>query len=94
LVVFSDNLLFCGVVGKFLLVFVVFYCFLVVCVLAVNSVDEVFVARVIADGKVTVPRRVRDVLGIEIGDYVRVAVTEVIKRQGKKEPRGKAKGKR
>jgi len=42
-------------------------------------VGEVFVARVIADGKVTVPRRVRDVLGIEKGDYVRVSIVEVIK---------------
>lgn len=57
-------------------------------------VGEVFVARVLVGGKVTVPLLVRDVLKIEEGDYVRVAITEVIKRQGKKEPRGKAKGKR
>jgi len=48
-------------------------------VCGVGGVGEVFVARVIADGKVTVPRRVRDVLGIEKGDYVRVTITEVIK---------------
>jgi bifunctional DNA-binding transcriptional regulator/antitoxin component of YhaV-PrlF toxin-antitoxin module len=55
---------------------------------------EVFVARVIADGKVTVPHRVRDVLGIEIGDYVRVTVTEVIKRQEQRkgERAGKKRG--
>ena len=47
----------------------------------VSGVNEVFVARVIADGKVTVPRRVRDVLQIEKGDYVRVTITEVIKRK-------------
>lgn len=57
-------------------------------------VGEVFVARVLVGGKVTVPLLVRDVLKIEEGDYVRVAITEVIKRHGKKEPRGKAKGKR
>ena len=54
--------------------------------MAVSGVsEEVFVARVISDGKVTVPRRVREVLRIEKGDYVRVTITEVIKRQGKKQ---------
>jgi len=41
-------------------------------------------ARVVADGRVTVPKHVRDFLGIEIGDYVRVTVTEVIKMRKKK----------
>jgi hypothetical protein len=87
LVVFCCFFLFCGVVGKFLLVFVVFYCFLVVWVLGVSGVSEVFVARVISGGKVTVPRRVRDVLNLELGDYVRVTITEVIKRKGKQQKR-------
>ncbi len=64
------------------------------CGFGLGVVGEVFVARVLVGGKVTVPLLVRDVLKIEEGDYVRVAITEVIKRQGKKEPRGKAKGKR
>jgi len=51
----------------------------------------IFVARVIADGKVTVPKRVRDVLRIEKGDYVRVTITEVIK---KKQTQQKARAKR
>jgi len=51
------------------------------------------VARVIPGGKVTVPRRVRDVLNLESGDYVRVAITEVVKRK-KQERVGKTKGKR
>jgi len=55
-------------------------------------VGEVFVARVIADGKVTVPRRVRDVLRIEKGDYVRVTITEVIKKM--QERKGKKGGKK
>ena len=56
-------------------------------------VGEVFVARVLVGGKVTVPLLVRDVLRIEEGDYVRVTITEVIKR--KRQGRvGKAKGKR
>ena len=42
-------------------------------------VGEVFVARVLVGGKVTVPLLVRDVLKIEEGDYVRVTITEVIK---------------
>jgi len=58
----------------------------------VGVVDEVFVARVIADGKVTVPRRVRDVLDLETGDYVRVSITEVIKK--KQERKGRKGGKK
>jgi len=50
---------------------------------------EVFVARVLAGCKVTVPKRVRDLLGIEDGDYVRLSVVEVVKRAERK--RGKAK---
>jgi len=62
----------------------------------VSGVGEVFVARVISDGKVTVPRRVRDVLRIEKGDYVRVTITEVIKKkqQRKKKEDRKKKQKR
>jgi bifunctional DNA-binding transcriptional regulator/antitoxin component of YhaV-PrlF toxin-antitoxin module len=43
-------------------------------------VAEQFVARVFARGKVTVPLAVRNVLNLEDGDYVRVSITEVIKR--------------
>ena len=57
-----------------------------------GGVGEVFVARVIAYGKVTVPRRVRDVLSLEEGDYVRITITEVIKK--KKERKAKKRGKR
>jgi len=45
---------------------------------------EVFVARVIADGRVTVPQRVRDVLGVKKGDYLRVSIIEVIKKPEQK----------
>jgi bifunctional DNA-binding transcriptional regulator/antitoxin component of YhaV-PrlF toxin-antitoxin module len=52
----------------------------------VAGVGDVFVARVVAGGKVTVPRRLRDVLNLEEGDYVRVTITEVIrKKQERKE---------
>lgn len=50
-------------------------------------VEEVFVAKVIADGKVTIPLRVRDLLGIRDGDYVRVSLVEVIKKTEKAETR-------
>lgn len=46
-----------------------------------GGVGDVFVARVTASGKVTVPRRLRDVLNLEDGDYVRVTIIEVIKRK-------------
>ena len=34
-------------------------------------VREVFVSRVVSDGRVTIPKRARDFLDIEVGDYVR-----------------------
>ena len=44
-------------------------------------VGEVFVARVIGGGKVTIPLVVREVLKINEGDYVRVSISEVIKKK-------------
>ena len=43
---------------------------------------EQFVARVFQGGKVTVPKRVRELLDVRDGDYVRLGVVEVIKRKG------------
>ena len=40
--------------------------------------------RVFQSGKVTIPKRVRELLGVEDGDYVRLGVVEVIKLKGKK----------
>ena len=39
---------------------------------------EQFIARVFKGGKVTIPKRVREVLGVVDGDYVRLAVVEVV----------------
>lgn len=39
---------------------------------------EQFIARVFKGGKVTIPKRVREVLGVTDGDYVRLALIEVI----------------
>ena len=50
-------------------------------VLGLGGVGEVFVARVVAGGKVTIPLLVREVLKIEEGDYVRITITEVIRRK-------------
>ena len=44
-------------------------------------VGEVFVARVIGGGKVTIPLVVREMLKIKEGDYVRVSINEVIKKK-------------
>ena len=41
---------------------------------------EEFVARVFKGGKVTVPKRFRELFGVEDGDYVRLALVEVLKR--------------
>ena len=57
-------------------------------VLGLGVVGEVFMARVVAGGKVTIPLLVREVLKIEEGDYVRVNINEVIKK--KQQQRAKA----
>ncbi len=50
-----------------------------------GGVGEVFVARVVAGGKVTISLLVREVLKIEEGDYVRVSITGVIRKKQRKE---------
>jgi len=44
-------------------------------------VMEEFVARVFQGGKVTVPKRLRDLFGVEDGDYVRLGLLEVMRRE-------------
>jgi bifunctional DNA-binding transcriptional regulator/antitoxin component of YhaV-PrlF toxin-antitoxin module len=39
---------------------------------------ERFVAKVLQGGKVTVPKRVRELVGVKDGDYVRLVLVEVI----------------
>ncbi|NWF87760.1 AbrB/MazE/SpoVT family DNA-binding domain-containing protein [Candidatus Bathyarchaeota archaeon] len=41
---------------------------------------EEFVVRVFKGGKVTVPKRLRDLFEVEDGDYVRLALVEVLKK--------------
>ena len=44
------------------------------------KVDNVeIVGRVGANGRVVIPRDIRDLLNIEDGDFVRIVITEVIK---------------
>jgi bifunctional DNA-binding transcriptional regulator/antitoxin component of YhaV-PrlF toxin-antitoxin module len=43
---------------------------------------EEFVVRVFKGGKVTIPKRLRDLFGVEDGDYVRLALVEVMERSG------------
>jgi bifunctional DNA-binding transcriptional regulator/antitoxin component of YhaV-PrlF toxin-antitoxin module len=50
--------------------------FVVFCVVVV--VVEQFVVRVFQGGTVTVPKRLRELLGVGDGDYVRLRVVEVI----------------
>ena len=45
-------------------------------------VMEEFVVRVFKGGKVTVPKRLRELFGVEDGDYVRLALVEVMKKEG------------
>jgi bifunctional DNA-binding transcriptional regulator/antitoxin component of YhaV-PrlF toxin-antitoxin module len=41
---------------------------------------EEFVARVFKDGKITIPKHLRDLHGVTDGDYVRLALVEVFKK--------------
>jgi len=41
---------------------------------------EEFIAKVFAGGKVTVPRHVRDFFEVEDGDYVKLALVEVMRK--------------
>jgi len=59
---------------------VTFKCFLWFLCLVV--VVEQFVVRVLQGGKVTIPKRVRELLDLGDGDYVRLGVLEVVKRRG------------
>lgn len=43
---------------------------------------EEFVVRVFKGGKVTVPKRLRELFSVEDGDYVRLGLVEVLKKQG------------
>ncbi len=45
-----------------------------------STENVVFVARVLAEGRITVPYVFRDLLGLRKGDYVRVRILEVIRR--------------
>ena len=40
---------------------------------------EQFIARVFQGGKVTIPKRLRELLGIKDGDYVRLSVVGIVK---------------
>jgi len=40
------------------------------------------VVRVFKGGKVTVPKRLRELFGVEDGDYVRLALVEVLRKSG------------
>ena len=54
--------------------FFVVFCFVVVM--------EEFVVRVFKGGKVTVPKRLRELFRVEDGDYVRLGLVEVMKKTG------------
>ena len=43
---------------------------------------EEFVVKVLKGGKVTVPKRLRELFVVEEGDYVRLALVEVMKKEG------------
>lgn len=47
-----------------------------------TELAEEFVVRVFGGGKVTIPKRVRELLDVGDGDYVRLSLVEVVKRKG------------
>jgi len=51
-----------------------------VAVWMVVVIMEEFVARVFKGGKVTIPKRLRDLFGVEDGCYVKLALVEVLKK--------------
>jgi bifunctional DNA-binding transcriptional regulator/antitoxin component of YhaV-PrlF toxin-antitoxin module len=55
---------------------------MVVFVETAEGVGEAFVVRVFKGGKVTVPVHVREVAGVVDGDYVRLELVEVLRREG------------
>jgi AbrB family looped-hinge helix DNA binding protein len=65
-------------VGSFGLKLDTFKYFLLFFVILVVVVVERFVARVLQGGKVTIPKRLRELLNVEEGDYVRLDLVEVI----------------
>ena len=88
LVVFCEFLLFFGFLVSLFspICFWLFerwvYFLYVVKVGLVGVVLERFVARVMRDGKVTIPKRLRELLSVEEGDYVRLGLLEVIEVAG------------
>ncbi|MEA2090492.1 MAG: hypothetical protein U9O89_07040 [Thermoproteota archaeon] len=44
-------------------------------------VMEEFIARVFESGKVTVPKRLREVFDVKDGDYVRLGLVEVMRKK-------------
>jgi len=64
------------------------------CGWGLGGVGEVFVARVLSGGKVTIPLLVREVLKIREGDYVRVSISEVIKQKQQQQQRKAETGRR
>ncbi len=57
--------------------FEIFICIVLFCFVVVM---EEFVARVFKGGKVTVPKRLRELFDVRDGDYVRLALVEVLKK--------------
>lgn len=57
--------------------------------MGLGVVGEVFVARVVSGGKVTIPLLVREMLKIREGDYVRVSISEVIRKKPQQERTGR-----
>jgi len=43
---------------------------------------ERFISRVFQGGKITIPKRLRELLGVEEGCYVRVEMVEFLERRG------------
>ncbi|WP_309493585.1 hypothetical protein [Candidatus Hecatella orcuttiae] len=50
---------------------------------------ELFVGRVLRDGKVTIPKRIRELVGVVEGDYVRLELVGVVKAKVARRGRGR-----
>jgi len=72
-----------------MLIFFIYVVSLLLYRVVLGLVQEVFVCRVFAVGKVTIPLRVRDLLGIKDGDYVRLSLIEVVRKTERREGKRK-----
>ncbi len=44
--------------------------------------ETIFTAKIMAKGRITVPQNERDVIGLDVGDFVQVRIKKIAKEKG------------